>query len=55
MEEKPSNQQSGKSEFPTIVKNLLSDSKNFTPSNNNLIRTKDIKDIKDLSKQEKGI
>ena len=28
------------------------DSKNFTPSNNNLIRTKD---IKDLSKQEKGI
>lgn len=52
MEEKPSNQQSDKSEFPTIVKNLLSDSKFFTPSNNNLIRTKD---IKDLSKQEKGI
>uniref|UniRef100_UPI00344EA5F4 replication initiator protein A n=1 Tax=Carnobacterium sp. TaxID=48221 RepID=UPI00344EA5F4 len=47
--EKPSKQDSDKTESPTIVNNLPSDSKLFTPSKKNLERTKDSKDTKDDS------
>lgn len=49
VEEKPSNQHSKKSEFATKLNNLTSEVKNFNPSNNNLTRTKDFKDSKDLN------
>lgn len=51
--ETPSNQGYENNDLPKIVRNLLSDSNKLTPSNNNLIRTKDIKDSKEISSTDK--